>query len=183
MWLIKKLIGLPYIVAPLKHIFNLSLLNGVFPDSLKIARVIPLFKSGNTKEFSNYPHISLLPHFPKILGKNYHSGLMSFTDNNQILYKSQYGFREQMSASLAIIGLVEENTNSLDNHESLGVFIDLKKAFDIVDHIIIFIEKHYHYGICGIDNTWICSYLMNIYQYVTLNGTNSDHMNLLCGVP
>ena len=67
MCLIKKLI--PYIVVPLKHIFNLSMLNGVFPDSMKIARVIPLFKSGNTKEFSNYRPISLLPQFSKILEK------------------------------------------------------------------------------------------------------------------
>ena len=87
---IKKLI--PYIVVPLKHIFNLSLLNGVFPDSMKIARVIPLFKSGNTKEFSNYRPISLLHQFSKILEKIiYHSRLMAFIDSNQILYKSQYG--------------------------------------------------------------------------------------------
>ena len=80
---------------PLKHIFNLSLLNGVFPDtscSMKIARVIPLFKSGNTKEFSNYRPISLLPQFSKILEKMYHSRLMAFIDSNQILHKSQYGF-------------------------------------------------------------------------------------------
>ena len=113
---------------PLKHIFNLSLLNGVFPDSMKIARVIPLFKSGNTKEFSNYRPISLLPQFSKILEKIYHSRLMAFIDSNQVLYKSQYGFRKQMSTSLAIIELVEEITNSLDNHEAtVGVFIDLKR--------------------------------------------------------
>ena len=68
---LKKLI--PYIVVPLKHILNLSLLNGVFPDSMEIARVIPLFKSGNTKEFSNYRPISQLSQFSKILEKMYHS--------------------------------------------------------------------------------------------------------------
>ena len=79
-----------------------------------------------------------------------------------------------MSTSLAIIELVEEITNSLDNHEAtVGVFIDLKKAFDTVDHSIL-IEKLYHYGIRGTANKWICSYLMNRYQYVTINGTNSD---------
>ena len=88
-----------------------------------------------------------------------------------------------MSTSLAIIELVEEITNSLDNHEStVGVFIDLKKAFDTVDHGIL-IEKLYHYGIRGIANKWIGSYLMNRYQYVNINGTNSDYMNVLCGVP
>ena len=155
MCLINKLI--PYIVVPLKHIFNLSLLNGVFSDSMKIARVIPLFKTGNAKEFSNYRPISLLPQFSKILNKMYHSRLMGFIDSNKILYKSQYGFRKQLSTSLAIIELVEEITNSLDNHEStVGVFIDLKKAFDTVDHDIL-IGKLYHYGIRGIANKWICS--------------------------
>ena len=156
-----------------------------FDCSMKIARVIPLFKTGNTKEFSNYRPISLLPQFSKILDKNYHSRLMTFIDSNQILYKSQYGFRKQMSTSLAILELVEEISNSLDNHESTaGVFIDLKKAFDTVDHGIL-TKKLYHYGIRGIRiaNKWICSYLMNIYQYVNINGTDSDYMNVLCGVP
>ena len=88
-----------------------------------------------------------------------------------------------MSTSLAIIELLEEITNSLDNHEAtVGFFIDLKKAFDTVDNSIL-IEKLYHYGIRGTANKWICSYLMNRYQYVTINGTNSDYMNGLCGVP
>ena len=88
-----------------------------------------------------------------------------------------------MSTSLAIIELVEEITNSLDNHEStVCVFSDLKKAFDTVDHGIL-IEKLYHYGIRGVANKWICSYMMNRYQYVNINGTNSDYMNVLCGVP
>ena len=73
-----------------------------------------------------------------------------------------------MSTSLPIIELVEEITNSLDNHEStVGVFIDLKKAFDTVDHGIL-TEKLYHYGIRGIANKWMCSYLMNRYQYVNI---------------
>ena len=113
----------------------------------------------------------------------YHSRLMVFIDSNQILYNSQYGFRKQMSTSLAIIELVKEITNSLDNHEStVGVFIDLKKAFDTVDHGIL-IEKLDHYGIRGIANQWSCSYLINVYQYVNINDTNSDYMNVLCGVP
>ncbi len=141
---------------------------------MKIACVIPLFKNGNTKEFSNYRPISLLPQFSKILEQMYHSRLI---DSNQILYKRQYGFRKQMSTSLAKIELVEEITNSLDNHEAtVGVFIDLKKAVDTVDHSIL-IEKLYHYGIRGTANKWICSYLMNRYQYVTINDSNSDYMN------
>ena len=88
-----------------------------------------------------------------------------------------------MSTSLAIIELVEKITSSLDNDEAtVGIFIYLKKAFDTVDHSIL-IEKLYHYGIRGTANTWICSYLMNRHRYVTINGTNSGDMNVLCGVP
>ena len=76
MCLIKKLI--PYIVVPLKHIFNLSLLNGVVPDSMKIARVIPLFKSENTKEFSNYRPISLFPQFSKNTIKKFSLSISGF---------------------------------------------------------------------------------------------------------
>ena len=118
---------------------------------------------------------------------------MAFIDNNKILYKNQYGFRKQMSTSLAIIEILEEITNSPDNHEAtVGVFIDLKKAFDTVDHSIL-IEKFYHYGIRGIANTWICSYLMNIiYIYIYIQKCNSKGyqfglhecaMTQLCGVP
>ena len=99
------------------------------------------------------------------------------------LFHFYLGFRKQISTSLAIIELVEEITNSLDNHEStVCVFSDLKKAFDTVDHGIL-IEKLHHYGIRSIANKWICSYMMNRYQYVNINGTNSDYMNVLCGVP
>ena len=78
---------------------------------------------------------------------------MAFIDSNQILYKSQYGIRKKMSTSLAIIELVEEITNSLNNHEAtVGVFIDLKKAFDSVDHSIL-IERLYHYCIRCTANT------------------------------
>ena len=80
---------------------------------------------------------------------------MAFMDSNQILYKSQYGFRKEMSTLLAIIGLVEEITNSLAKHEAtVGVFIDLKKAFDTVDHRIL-IDKLCHYGIRDTSNKWI----------------------------
>ena len=66
---------IPYIVKPLKHIFNISLQKGVFPDRMKIARVIPIFKTGDVQEFSNYRPISILPQFSKILDKIFHSRL------------------------------------------------------------------------------------------------------------
>ena len=116
MCLVKKII--PYVVTPLKHIFNTSLQKGIFPDSMKKARVIPLFKSGDVKEFSNYRPVYLLPQFSKIVERVFHKRLMSFLDKKNILYKSQYGFRKNMSTSLAILELVEEITNAIDDCKS-----------------------------------------------------------------
>ena len=97
MCLVKKII--PYIVNPLAHICNTSLMNGIFPDRMKIARVIPLFKNGDVKEFSNYRPLSILPQFSKILEKVFHNRLMSFINDKQILNNSQFGFRKNMSTA------------------------------------------------------------------------------------
>ena len=132
MCLVKKII--PLLVTPVEHIFNTSLQKGVFPEGMKLARVIPLFKNGDINYFTNYRPISLLSQFLKILEKIFHNRMMSFIDDKQILCKSQYGFRKNMSTSLAILELVEEITTSIDDHKStVGVFTDLKKAFDMVD--------------------------------------------------
>ncbi len=150
---------------------------------MKIARVIPLFKNGNINDFTNYRPISLLSQFSKILEKIFHNRMMSFIEEKNILYESQYGFRKNMSTSLAILELVENITTSIDDCKStVGIFIDLKKAFDTVDHDIL-IKKLDHYGIRGIANTWICSYLMNRSQYACINYTGSECMNVTCGVP
>ena len=101
MCLVKQLI--PYLVIPLEHIFNTSLQAGVFPDGMKIARVIPLFKNGNINDFTNYRPISLLSEFSKILEKIFHNRMMSFIEEKNIMYESQYGFRKNMSTSLALL--------------------------------------------------------------------------------
>ena len=176
MCLVKKI----HIVTPLQHIFNTSLQKGIFPDSMKKARVIPLFKSGDVKEFSNYRPVSLLPQF---LERVFHKRLMYFLDKNNVLYRSQYGFRKNMSTSLAILELVEEITNAIDDRKStVGVFIDLKKAFETVDHNIL-IKKLKHYGIRGLANKWVSSYLENRNQYVFISDADSECMKISCGVP
>jgi len=94
-------------IDPLVHIFNLSLENGVFPDELKIAKIIPLHKSGDTMNITNYRPISVLPLFSKILERLMYSRLISFIQQHDILYKFQFGFREKHSANLALIALVQ----------------------------------------------------------------------------
>ena len=137
------------IIKPLTHICNTSFKTGAFPDKLKIAKVIPVFKSGIKEDCSNYRPISLLPQFSKILEKLFNSRLSAFIDKNNIINPSQYGFRENMSTTYALTELINEITSSLRNKVySIGVFIDLKKAFDTVDHEL-FCEKKLWYQRCG----------------------------------
>ena len=136
MCLVKKII--PYLVIPLELIFIISFQTGVFQEGMTIARIIPIFKNGNINDFTNYRPISLLSQFSKILEKIFHNRMMSFIEENNILYESQYGFRKNMSTSLAILELVENITTSIgDCKSTVGIFIDLKKAFDTVDHDIL----------------------------------------------
>ena len=101
---------------------------------MKIAKVIPLYKSGEKNIFTNYRPISLLPQFSKILKKLYNNRLNMFLNKCNILSPSQHGFRSSMSTTEALLDLVEEITTSSDhNKNTVGVFIDLKKAFDTVD--------------------------------------------------
>ena len=88
MCLVKLVI--PCILKPLKHIFNNSLQKGFFPDIMKISCVIPIFKTGDAQEFSNYRPVSILPQFSKILETNFHNRLMSFLNDKQILYNGQF---------------------------------------------------------------------------------------------
>ena len=95
---------------------------------MKIAKVIPMFKSGTKTEVTNYRPISLLPQFSKILEKLFLTRINSFLWANNILSSSQYGFRTKLSTSLAVMELIEEITNATDNKKhAIGVFIDLKK--------------------------------------------------------
>lgn len=116
------------ITRPLTAVFNKSFETGIFPSNMKVAKVIPIFKNGSRAEFNNYRPISLLSQFSKILEQLYSDRLEQFIDNNNVLSKSQYGFRPSMSTSHALLDLVEEISTSLDNKKhTLGVFIDLKR--------------------------------------------------------
>ena len=90
--LVKKII--PFLVIPLEHIFNISLQTGVFPEGMKIARIIPIFKNGNINDFTNYRPISLLSQFSKILEKIFHNRMMSFIEEKNILYESHVGLEK-----------------------------------------------------------------------------------------
>ena len=181
MSLIKQIIG--PIAKPFAHICNLSFESGEFPDSMKVAKVVPLFKSGQNNIFTNYRPVSLLPQFSKILEKLFNKRLDKFLNKYNILSESQYGFRENRSTSLALMELIEDLTQALDDRmHTIGVFIDLKKAFDTIDHKIL-LNKLYHYGLRGKANDWIKSYLEHRKQYVKIENVESDYMDVVCGVP
>ena len=171
------------ICKPLAHICNISFRTGVFPSRMKIAKVIPMFKSGTKTEVTNYRPISLLSQFSKILEKLFLTRINSFLCANNILSSSQYGFRTKLSTSLAVMELIEEITNATDNKKhAIGVFIDLKKAFDTVDHGIL-INKLEHYGVRGAASDWLKSYLSNRKQFVNIDGCSSELLDVSCGVP
>jgi hypothetical protein len=181
MFIVKKLCE--RIAQPLTHICNISFENGVFPNKMKISKIIPLFKAGSRQSFTNYRPVSLLPQFSKILEKLFNNRLVNFVEQNNVFYAGQYGFRNNHSTSLALMDLMEEITTSLDRKQTtVGVLIDLKKAFDTIDHGIL-IKKLYIYGVRGIALKWLESYLKDRLQYIMLNDSNFGLINMLCGFP
>ena len=181
MALLKKIIAC--IAKPFTYICNRSFSEGIFPEHMKTAKVIPLFKSGEKSYFTNYRPASLLPQFSKVLEKLFCSRFTKFIERNEILSDNQYGFRSKHSTSLALIDLVEELTNSIDNKSiAIGIFIDLKKAFDTIDHDLL-LKKLEHYGIRGVAHNWLSSYISNRKQFVSYNDTVSNMLKITCGVP
>ena len=171
------------ISEPLAEIFNTSFSKGVFPDKLKLAKVIPLHKGGDQSTPKNFRPISILPIFDKILEKLMHSRLISYIKKHKILNNAQYGFQKHKSTSMAIIDLLDKVSQSLKNKSfSCCVFLDLAKAFDTVSHEIL-LKKLEHYGIRGISNNWFRSYLSNRKQSVSVNNKLSTELPISYGVP
>ena len=171
------------VVKPFNAICNLSFTSGVVPEAMKISKIVPLFKSGDKTVFTNYRPVALLPQFSKILEKLFCKRLNSFIDKNNILSENQYGFRANRSTSTALLDLLEEITKAHDeNKHTIGVFIDLRKAFDTIDHDLL-LEKLDNFGVRGTSNNWLNSYLKNRKQFVSLNNTSSSLSQVLCGVP
>ena len=109
--------------------------------------------------------------------------LYTFLNNNNIIYNLQFGFRQQYSTFHALINITEIIRKALDDGNiGCGVFADLKKAFDTVDHQILLAELS-HYEIRGVSNDWFKSYLSNRSQYVSINGYDSGLAAISCGVP
>ena len=129
------------IIFPLSHIINLSFKNGEFPNLLKLVKVVPIHKGGSTQEVNNYRPISLLSIFDKIIEKIMHKHLYAYLETHKILYKNQFGFRKHYSTNYTLMQITERIKESVDKQNyACGIFIDLRKAFDTVNHEILLLK-------------------------------------------
>jgi hypothetical protein len=171
------------IAAPLADIINCSLETGLVPAKMKMATVTPIFKQGNKEDLANYRPISILPYFSKLLEKVMYQRLNEFVTKKNILFPDQHGFRSGHSTALPLINIYDKITHAIDQNEySIGIFLDLAKAFDTVDHNIL-LSKLENYGVRGIPLLWFKDYLSNRFQQVKCNGTISSFKLIKFGVP
>ena len=171
------------IEGPLMHIFNLSIKDGIFPKKLKIAKVIPAFKTGDKSELSNYRPISILPCFSKILERIMYNRLINYLSENNLLFQKQFGFQASKSTDHAILELSDQIHDSFErNIFTLGIFIDLSKAFDTVNHQIL-LKKLEYYGIRNNSLKWFENYLHKRQQYLHADDITTNLQRIRCGVP
>lgn len=167
----------------LANVISISFEQGLFPEQLKTAKVVPIHKDGSKFDVKNYRPISLLPTFSKIYEKTMHKRIYDFMDAKNILYDLQYGFRRGRSCEQALMKAQHTILDALNRKEiALLLLIDFSKAFDMVDHEIL-LEKLNRYGIRGNALEWMKSYLQNREQYVSISGRNSIKRQLSYGVP
>ena len=172
-----------YIVNPLCNIFNMSLSSGIVPDQLKIAKIVPLFKKDNPEFIENYRPVALLSIFAKLLERLMYDRLYDFLTQNNILILEQFGFRKNYSTSLSVLCFTDYILQEIEKGNfCCGVFMDLSKAFDTIDHHIL-LEKLYLYGIRGLPLQLFYSYSSDRKQFVVVDGVESTHLDVSLGLP
>ena len=176
-------IAAPIIAPLLCDIFSSSVREGTFPNALKLARVVPIFKSKNRKLVSNYRPISVLLTVSKIIEKLMKNRVDDFFQRNNVMYDKQFGFRVGYNTTDAILDLINKCTSALDSKlYTVVVFLDLARAFDTVDRDIM-IKKLYSVGIRGMAGDWFKSYLRDRKMYVDVNGHHSGEAGMNLGLP
>ena len=167
----------------LSVLINLSFETGIFPNILKTAKVTPIHKKDSLLNYLNYRPISLLSAISKIYEKLIYSRIFEYLTKYDLISSKQFGFRSKFSTIHALSSITERIKHLLDTgHYVCGIFIDLEKAFDTVNHSIL-CEKLKYYGLRGNVNKLIQSYLTNRKQFVSIDGTSSSTLDVTCGVP
>ncbi len=147
------------LISPIAHLVNLSIKTGEFPQNFKTAVVTPVFKSGETDEVCNYRPISIVPVISKVLEKLVVEQLMNYLEKNNLLNPKQFGFRPKHSTEMAICNFIDNIKSSLDQGKVVGaVFLDLKRAFDTVNHVVL-INKLKQMNFSQQALNWFKSYL------------------------
>ena len=172
-------IALPVISESLRDIFNISIATGCFPDNWKIARVAPIFKSGQPDDRSNYRPISVLPVLARVFEKLIHNQLYDDLHTNKHLFSNKSGFRALHSVVTCFLNNTDDWYVSMDDGKyTANIFIDLKKTFDTVDHDIV-LAKLRKYGVNNPELTWFTKRK----QFCKVTGICSKTKDIHCGVP
>lgn len=171
------------ILTPLHHIVNMSLESATFPTAWKKAKLVPIFKSGDSGKPENYRPISVLPVLSKLLEKSVHSQLLDFLETNKLLNDTQFGYREKRSTQLATTLFVDAIRQAAEDGKLVGaVFLDLRKAFDTISHDVI-LKKLRDYGVALREMLWFTDYLFNRTQFVQIGNQRSAPFHVTSGVP
>ena len=171
------------VVKPVTFIINTSLRTSKVPCDWKSARVIPLFKKGKADEMDNYRPISILPVLSKVLERPVHIQLYKYLQQYKILSPYQCGFRKCHSTEFAALSFSDNIRRNMDQGQLTGaVFIDLRKAFDTVDHAVL-LDKLSNLGIVDKEHGWFTDYLSNRTQVVEFQGVTSTPEAISVGVP
>jgi hypothetical protein len=164
-------------------LINQSIEKGIFPDRLKCARIMPIFKKDNECLFENYRPVSILSSISKVYEKIMHNQLQNYFLESKLLYSSQYGFLPQRSTELAALEILDHVITKMDDNEiPINIYLDLSNAFDTLDHDIL-INKLDYYGIHGNSLQLMKNYLQNRQQYVNYKDINSELREITTGVP
>lgn len=172
-----------FLIQPITSIINKSISQLTVPAQLKQARVVPIQKTKGDLSVNNYRPISILPALSKLLERTVYNQFMDHITEHNILSPSQFGFRPGHSTQDALLYASESWRHSIDKGELVGsAFLDLSKAFDCVDHLIL-LKKMHSYGFTGDAELWLKSYLQDRTQQVCCNGVLSNSGKVTIGVP
>ena len=173
-----------HMVTPiLCHLINLFVQQGYFPDNLKLGCITPIFKNGDKEKVNNYRPVCSLSPLSKIIEKVVNNRMVDFLDDFNIFSNTQFGFRKNMGTETALIHYIDNLQNALNGGKySISVFMDLSKAFDVIDHNIL-ATKLEHYGFRGKFLEFLISFVKDRKYFVNVNGSNSKTKLVNIGVP